>query len=82
MKDRNGVEFVVGQKVRALKEVTEGGEGHDGDPAAKFPEANYIHAREGELGEIEGIDDDYPTVRFEPSGTATLVGSGEIEVVE
>ena len=74
--------FKVGQKVRAIRQVTEGGGCIEGKPGAKFPEAAYIHAEEGDLGCVEGIDDETPTVRFCRTETATIVGKDEVEAAE
>lgn len=72
-----------GQRVRATRTVTEsGGQGRE---KSKFPKPSYIHARKGELGTIVGVDaglDDAITVAFDRTGTATIVGDTEIEVVK
>jgi len=74
------VEWEVGQKVMAVTRITEGGLG--GRLDAKFPNSDYIHAEEGDLGVVEGVDDGCPTVRFEPKGTATIVGDNEVKVID
>ena len=75
------MEWKEGQKVRAVKRITEGGTGNNGSPDAQFPESNYIHAEKGDLGVVEGVDDGCPTVRFWPKGTATIVsGQAGVEV--
>ena len=78
-------ELKVGNTVRAIKRITEGGgKGNPGDPDAKFPDRNYIHAEPGELGTIEHLEEDksgsYPTVRFKRTGTSTIVHDSEIEI--
>lgn len=73
--------FYEGQFVRATHTITEGGTGYQGRDAASFPQPEYIHARAGDIGRVELIDDDTPTVRFERTGTATVVGDLEIEEV-
>ena len=72
--------YTIGQKVRAKGTVTEDGTG-DGDPNAKFPAGNYIHATDGEEGEVVHTKPDgtEATVRFARSGTATLVADSEIK---
>jgi hypothetical protein len=68
------MKYKVGQKVRALAEITEGGYGVPGDPsiehppildrdpelayAFKFPPPAWIHANPGDLGCVEYIDED------------------------
>lgn len=69
--------FEVGLKVVALRQITEDGN-VPGDPEVEFPMGRYIHANEGDRGEVEGIDDGTPTVRFERTGTATIVGKDEV----
>lgn len=83
--------FKEGQKVRAVKVVTEGGLGFDGDPKANigigandrtFIPSNFIHATPGDIGVVVFVDEiGLPTVRFERTGTATMVGHEEIEEV-
>ena len=81
-----------GDRVVATRIVTEGGctcyfKGTECDcvfdRSAEFPDYDYIHAEEGEEGVIENIDDCngdlLPTVRFDRTGTATLVGWDEIK---
>ena len=81
-----------GDRVVATRIVTEGGCACENkcncviDRSAKFPDYDYIHAEEGEAGIIENIDDCngdlLPTVRFDRTGTATLVGWDEIKLKE
>lgn len=68
------MKYDVGQKVRALVEITEGGQGVPGDPSierpqvldrypelayvSKFPPPAWIHASPGDLGCVEYIDED------------------------
>ena len=43
------------------------------------PNKDWSHAWSGDLGTIEYIDQEgYPTVRFDKTGTATVVGLSEI----
>lgn len=73
-------ELKVGDKVRALKTVTESGEG-EGDPKAQFPDPNYIHATRGDTGKVVHTEPGYlPTVMFDRRGTATIVKSEEVEL--
>lgn len=68
----------VGDKVVAEQTITEAG-GHPGDTSAKFPAPRYIHAVEGDIGEVVHVNEEgLPTVRFERTGTSTLVGWGEV----
>jgi hypothetical protein len=66
----------VGQRVRALVRVTEGGIA--GDKTAKFPAPSYIHAEPGDAGVVIDIHNDMPTVRFDKTLTASLVAWSEI----
>jgi hypothetical protein len=72
--------FEEGTLVRAIRIITEDG-GDGGDFDAPFPTALYVHATAGNYGIIGGVDDSIATVRFYPSGTATVVGKEEIEFV-
>jgi hypothetical protein len=70
-----------GQRVRAKHEITESGK-VPGDPKAKFPASLYIHAAAGDVGVVEGVDGgEVATVRFERTGTATIVGDEEVSVI-
>lgn len=69
-------ELRVGQRVVANRTITEGST--PPSPTAKFPHGGYVHAVEGDVGYVEGIDDDCATVRFERTGTATVVGDHEV----
>lgn len=71
--------FEVAVTVRALCVITEGGEPEKADPKAEFPTAGFIHANPGDIGVVVGIDDNTPTIRFWPSGHATIVGMDEVE---
>lgn len=62
---------VVGARVYALWQITESGE--TGRLEARFPEGAYIHANAGEAGTVEHVEDDTCTVRFDRTGTATVV---------
>ncbi len=74
--------YQIGQRVVALKEITESGDG-PGSKTAVFSEDNYIHAVKGDVGEIISVDlvgrKVLPTVRFDRTGTATLVFPDEVE---
>ena len=77
------IEYKDGQKVVAKLMITEGGTGYRGRKAAVFPDKHYIHAHKGDKGVVIYVDDDgYPTVSWEPAGTATIVSSQEIEFCE
>ena len=69
--------FYVGAEIVATKAIIE----------ENFPEkgTTHTHAIEGDTGTVVYIYDDdsmmgYPTVRFHKSGTATVVGDGEIGI--
>lgn len=63
--------WLVGTRVVATKQITEGG--NAGDPNAVFPDAAYIHAEKDEPGTVEHVDGDgEPTIRFDRTGTATI----------
>ena len=70
--------YEVGQTVLAMATITEDGDS-EGSPEAEYPAGNYIHAVVGDSGEGLHLNDDgLPTVRFERTGTATIVGLDEI----
>jgi len=67
----------VGDKVTANKIITEGG--GDVDLNATFPMKSYVHALPGDVGEVIHLQEEgLPTVRFERTGTATIVGLDEV----
>ena len=73
--------YTEGQRVEAVKRITEGGgKGHED---AKFPSPKYIHAEKGDFGSIERVMSDSDgtvlTVRFD-KGTATDVGPEDIKI--
>lgn len=69
----------VGDRGIAEVTITEGGV--LGDTGAKFPHPSYIHAMEGDPGVVERVDEDgLPTVRFDRTGTSTLVRWDEFVV--
>ncbi len=71
----------VGDPVVALRNILEGG-GSPGNPNAVFPDPQYIHGAKGDRGEVIHIDQrGYPTVRFERTGTATIVDLNEIDKI-
>ena len=74
--------YKVGDRVRATKTITESGKG-PGREDAKRLDPDWIHARAGELGTVEHVDYPltWPTVRFDRTGTATIVHHSEIEAV-
>ena len=82
--------FVEGQRVRALRQVTERGGREPGDPNAKIYKENdrvhipqsYIHAEAGDFGVVRSVDDNTPTVFFDTKGTGTIVGEDEIEAID
>lgn len=70
--------FIVGQRVVATKQIVEGVA--PGNPDAKFPAHDYIHAEKRDEGVVEHVDGDgTPTVRFARTGTATIVGHHEVK---
>lgn len=76
--------FHVGQRVRATRTVTESGEPVPPGPMPTFAGPGYaphhVHARPGDLGTVETVDaDGHPTVRFDRTGSATIVGDAEVE---
>lgn len=73
------MQAIVGSRVVATCQITEGG--GSGDSNAKFPEPTYIHAEKNDRGTVETIDDGCYTVRFDRTGTATIVGETEIDPV-
>lgn len=80
---KDGEVSLVGSRVKATRQITEAGGDVAGDPAAEFPAPNYIHAEKGEPGVVEHVDGDgEPTVRFDRTGTATVVAAREVESTE
>jgi hypothetical protein len=78
--------YKPGAVVRATCTIVEDGKS-DGDPKAPFlkdarPDPIYIHAIEGDVGYVAGVDDGTPTMRFLDRGTATVVGSHEVTPAE
>lgn len=70
--------YEVGQNVLAAKTITEDGDS-EGSQEAEYPAGNYIHAVVGDQGEVLHLNDEgLPTVRFERTDTATIVGLDEI----
>ena len=73
--------YQIGQRVVATREITESGDG-PGSNNAIFPEHNYIHAIEGDIGEVVDIDRRggswLATVLFDRTGTSTLVFPDEV----
>lgn len=68
-----------GTRVRAVKQVTEDGCG-EGNTAATFPMPDYIHAEPGDLGTAYyDASMGNTTVKFDRTGTATIVRPDEIE---
>jgi len=73
-------------RVRAKKRVVEGGGERRGDPNEEFPHPEFIHAEPGETGTIVGVErrcggETLCTVRFDRTGSSTIVFGGEVEVV-
>ena len=65
--------FTVGDKVKAVKLITE--DGFNGQDV-------WTHAEPGNTGEVIHVNKQHlPTVRFEKTGTATIVAPTEIERV-
>ena len=81
--DDQKTQYRVGMRVRARRTITENGE-PPGDPSAKVLEPQWIHAQETEEGTVIYVDerqDGLPTIRFDRTGTATIVGRDEITVI-
>lgn len=78
------MELKEGMVVKAKTIITEAGGDTVGDHNAVFPNDNYIHADKDELGVVEFIEEDsgVPTVRWNRTGTATIVVEEEIECVK
>jgi hypothetical protein len=68
--------------VVALCRITEDG-ACEGDPEAEMPHPAYIHAEPGDEGVVEDLnqEEDIPSVRFDRTGTATIVFEPEIKEV-
>lgn len=77
--------YSVGMRVRAIASIIEGedGSGIAPDLAAYAPGiSGYVYAKPGDDGTIEYVDSDgVPTVRFDRTGTATIVGDHEIAIL-
>ena len=70
----------VGDRVRALKQIMEGGA--VGNPDATFPQPGYIHAERGDKGTVGHVEiNDAYTVIFDHTGTATVVLRCEIDPI-
>lgn len=74
--------FMEGQRVRAVKVVTESGK--EPDRSAKdLHNPGWVHAEAGESGTVVLVDagnGDIATVRFDRTGTATIVLDEEVEL--
>jgi len=69
-----------GMKVIAVTTITEGSEYEN--PNAKIGENGYIYAKPCDIGTVEYVDQDgCPTVRFDKTGSATIVGDYEVTVL-
>lgn len=76
------MQWKVGQRVRATRKVTESGD-PNGHWSARFPDPMYIHACKGDFGTVEHVNDEgTPDVRFDRTGTSTIVGDDEVELLE
>ncbi len=78
------IKFNKGQRVVALGTITEGGESHPGKASVKFPQYGYVHAVVGDLGTVDqtaGHANGTATVRFDRTGTACMVGTGEVKII-
>ena len=71
--------FKLGQKVRALNIVIE--DDNPSNPEAKPCGSGWVHAEPGDCGFVAGIDDGCVTARFDRTGTASVVGDNEIELI-
>lgn len=76
--------YLIGMRVRALRQITEGGVRHRGDENVKNAlDKNFIHASEGDIGEIVQVSqNNIPTVLWERKGTMMkAVDSSEIKEI-
>lgn len=74
--------FIEGQRVRAVGVITESGKEPD-RTAKDLHNPGWVHAEAGELGTVELVDagnGNIATVRFDRTGTATIVLDKEIEL--
>jgi hypothetical protein len=73
--------MVVNDKVRAACRIVEDGT-KQGKKGLPFPNPEYIHAEEGDEGVVEYVSGaGIPTVRFNRTGTATVVAPEEVDYV-
>jgi len=75
--------YAVGTRVVALCQIVEDGSS-PGNPESRPLEGDFIHAEPGEEGVVEDVDSErgIPSVRFNRTGTATIVSDSEIKEVE
>jgi hypothetical protein len=62
--DAKGPGLHINNRIRALKQITEGGV--VGDPNATFPQAGFIHAERGDKGTVRHVDHDGKVVLISP----------------
>jgi hypothetical protein len=75
----SGFPYDEGTKVMATQTITESGA--KPNPAAKnLLDPGWIHAQPGDIGVVVHVDRTrmIPTIKFERTGTATIVGPHEI----
>jgi hypothetical protein len=74
------VHFEPGMRVRATRLIVEGDVAPDPDAERCAP--GWVHARHGDLGRVESIGPhDVPSVKFDRTGTETMVSELEVEPV-
>lgn len=76
--------YKIGMRVQAIMVVTEGGGKTKPDYKATnlIDNPGFVHALPGDYGTVEYVDDNgVPTVRFDETGTATIVGDNEVSIV-
>lgn len=72
--------YEVGERVRSVTTITEGGDDGTPDLTADFPHVDYVHSEAGGLGRVVDITDGNATVSFDFRGSATVVAPEEIEL--
>lgn len=79
LRDHNYIWFgqwQIGQRVQANQLIVEGSVAA---AAVDFPEPGFVHAVPCDYGTVVSVDDGAATVRFDRTGTATIVGNHEID---
>jgi hypothetical protein len=74
--------FRINDFIEATRQITEGGN-IKGRIDVSFPDPAYIHAEKGETGRVIHITKaGMPTIRFERTGSITIVGKTEVKKLE